>query len=239
MKLNTFIAAAALLATTGAWAADASLTIGAVSDYRFRGISQSAGDPAIQGSFDLAFDSGFYAGVWGSNVDFEDDADIEVDWYGGYFWEINDNLGLDVMLTYYTYPGYDWNADYLELINTFWVGGLGLQYAYSDDYVNTGDSAHYFAADYSIPIADTAGFFEGIALDVHAGYSKGDYWDEWDIGSYTDYSVGISASVKSVEMSLSYLYNGVDKAMEVPKGAYRNDSTALFTIGGTFDLFSF
>jgi uncharacterized protein (TIGR02001 family) len=238
VKLKTIVATTALLATTSAWAVDTSITIEGVSDYRFRGISQTAGDPAIQGSFDLAFDSGFYVGTWASNVDFGDDADIEVDFYGGYFWEINDNLGLDVMLSYYTYPGYDADPDYLELINTLWIGGLGLQFAYTNDYVSTGDSARYFAADYNIPVADTAGFFEGIGIDLHAGYSAGDYWKRWDIDSYTDFSIGVSASVKGVDMSLSYLYNGVDKIVEVPTGAFRNDDTVLFTLGYTFDLFA-
>ena len=157
MKTSNIIATAALLASTGAWAADASLTLEGVSDYRFRGISQSAGDPALQGSFDIAFDNGWYVGTWASNIDFGDDADIEVDWYGGYYWEINDAVGLDVMLTYYTYPGYDWNSDYLELVNSLYVGDFMFQYAYSNDFVNTGETGHYLAVDYSYPLAETAG----------------------------------------------------------------------------------
>ena len=137
MKLNKLIAATALLASTGAWAADASLTIEGVSDYRFRGISQSAGDPALQGSFDIAFDNGWYVGTWASNVDFGDNADVEIDWYGGYYWEINDTVALDVLLTYYTYPGYDYDADYLELIPTLYVGNFTFQYAFANDFFNS------------------------------------------------------------------------------------------------------
>ena len=48
----------------------------------------------IQGSLDFAWDNGFYVGAWASNVDFEDDADIEVDWYAGYYWELGETVGL-------------------------------------------------------------------------------------------------------------------------------------------------
>ena len=57
------------------------------TDYRFRGISQNDEDFAIQGGFDYAHDSGFYAGLWASNVDFQiqtvDDASAELDIYAG------------------------------------------------------------------------------------------------------------------------------------------------------------
>jgi acetyl esterase/lipase len=61
-------------------------TLTAVSDYDFRGVTQSAQDPALQGSIDWAADSGLYLGAWASNIDFGDsfDADIEVDLYGGF-----------------------------------------------------------------------------------------------------------------------------------------------------------
>lgn len=42
--------------------------LGLVSDYRFRGISQTATRPAIQGGFDYAHASGIYAGTWASKL---------------------------------------------------------------------------------------------------------------------------------------------------------------------------
>ena len=57
--------------------------VGVVSDYIFRGFSQTGEDPAIQGGVDLTSGS-FYAGAWASNVDFGDDTDAEIDVYGGY-----------------------------------------------------------------------------------------------------------------------------------------------------------
>ena len=71
MRLSHGIAAIVLArAGVTANAAELSATVTATTDYDFRGITQTAQDPAIQGSIDLATDPGFYAGVWASNVDF-------------------------------------------------------------------------------------------------------------------------------------------------------------------------
>ncbi|MFB3115989.1 MAG: TorF family putative porin, partial [Gammaproteobacteria bacterium] len=58
------------------------------TDYLFRGISQTDGNPAISGGFDYSYSPvGIYAGIWASNVDFSgccgDDDNIEIDYYGG------------------------------------------------------------------------------------------------------------------------------------------------------------
>lgn len=60
-----------------------SANVGVVSDYRFRGISQSNEEPALQGGVDYAHDSGVYLGLWGSSVEFGD-ASAEIDLYGGW-----------------------------------------------------------------------------------------------------------------------------------------------------------
>ena len=62
--------------------------VGAVTDYRYRGISQTRLEPALQGGADFAHKSGFYVGTWASSIkwikDAGGDADAEVDIYGGY-----------------------------------------------------------------------------------------------------------------------------------------------------------
>ena len=57
-------------------------------------MTQSDG-PAIQGGFDYANDSGFYAGIWGSNVNFNDGAGSELDYYFGYGFETG-GIGVDL-----------------------------------------------------------------------------------------------------------------------------------------------
>jgi uncharacterized protein (TIGR02001 family) len=66
-----------------------SYNVGVVSDYRYRGISQSRLEPAVQGGIDYADKSGFYVGVWGSTIKWIKDSgatkgNVEVDLYGGY-----------------------------------------------------------------------------------------------------------------------------------------------------------
>ena len=73
---------AAALLPLGA-SAELSSTWTLTSDYVFRGVSQTAEDPALQGSIDYEGESGGYVGLWGSNVDFDNccDEDIELNWY--------------------------------------------------------------------------------------------------------------------------------------------------------------
>ncbi len=63
-------------------------TAALTSDYRYRGITQTFNDPAVQGGFLLSHETGVYAGVWGSNVDFGGTAHLELDPYIGYATEL-------------------------------------------------------------------------------------------------------------------------------------------------------
>lgn len=81
--------------------------VGLFSEYRFRGIAQTASRPAIQGGFDYSHSSGVYVGNWNSNVDASagfPDGNIEMDFYGGYKAAFGD-FGVDVGGIYYYYPG--------------------------------------------------------------------------------------------------------------------------------------
>lgn len=102
-----------------------SFTIGAYSDYVFRGISQTAEDPTVQGSFDVGYGI-FYAGVWASGLDFNDgapvngfgnDAEIEIDVYGG-IKPVWGPVTFDFGVLGYLYPGASdefGELDYVEL----------------------------------------------------------------------------------------------------------------------------
>ena len=89
---------------------DVAWNVGVVSDYVFRGFTQTSEDPAIQGGVDLTSVS-FYAGAWASNVDFGDDTDAEVDLYGGYRTEAG-GFALDFGAIGYLYVGEPDGADY-------------------------------------------------------------------------------------------------------------------------------
>ncbi len=113
-NLKAAILAALLLAPAVSFAQEAeaesnfSWNVGVVSDYVFRGVSQSNREIAIQGGVDYAFgDSGFYVGTWASTVDYgEVDApDFEADFYVGYNTDLGEKFNLDLMVTRYTYYG--------------------------------------------------------------------------------------------------------------------------------------
>jgi len=112
----TLSVAAALAAPTLAAAADPSPVSGnmsIVSDYRFRGISQTYEGPAIQGGIDYSHPSGIYVGNWNSNVasqQFPLGSGIEMDFYAGWKTSLGD-IGIDIGTIYYYYPRAEWNED--------------------------------------------------------------------------------------------------------------------------------
>ena len=229
MKLTWLAPAVLLTASATAQAVEFSGTATFTNDYRFRGISQTAGDAAVQASIDADFGNGFYAGVWGSNVDFGDDANLEIDYYVGYAGDLSEEVKYSVTAYYFQYPGYDAaDIDFGELDVQLGWKDLSLTYAIATSYVNSDEDGQYLALDYSYPLS------EQVSLDLHAGYSFGDYWDRFDIGDYQDYSVGVSGSVAGLDLSVAYLFNSVDSGNDVDSGVFRNDNTLLFTVSRTF-----
>ena len=91
------------------------------SDYRFRGISQSERNPAIQGGVDFQHDNGIFAGVWASTIDFADEAvrsnsrDIEIDYYLGFNKRFASDWSAVLSVVHYAYPDTSFNYDYTEL----------------------------------------------------------------------------------------------------------------------------
>src|SRR3569832_669780 len=92
-----------------------SYNVGLVSEYRYRGISQSAREPALQGGIDYVHMSGFYLGTWASTIKRIKDSSIpagpsakgpvEIDLYGGYKANINDAVSYDIGVLQYWYAG--------------------------------------------------------------------------------------------------------------------------------------
>lgn len=116
-----FAAALAVPAQAG----DNKLTLSATTvfttDYMFRGVSQTSNNPAVQPEFDVYYGI-FYAGIWGSNVNFGDS--LEIDYYVGILpkWK---NITFDIAGLAYTYPGTNNpELDYFELkTGATWTGG--------------------------------------------------------------------------------------------------------------------
>ena len=208
--------AASLLAgatATTVQAAEISANVALVTDYRFRGISQSDEDIALQGGFDLGFDTGIYVGTWGSTVDFDSadgfDGSLELDDYVGWGMDIGENSAIDVGYMYYDYPGDDGDeGDYQELYGSFSWRDLTVGMAYSDDYYGETDTFFYYYADYSL------GLGENWSVDFHVGYNDLEE-DGGFLGtsesSYTDYSVGLTWSVMGVDLGAAYVGTTLDE----------------------------
>ena len=123
------------------------------SDYRFRGVSLSAGDFAIQGGVDLAHESGFYLGTWASSIQGGTPyGEVELDVYGGWTGDVAEGVTVDVGLLYYIYPttddplGLDPDTDYFEpyasISTTIGPVGatLGAAYAWDQDSLGGNDT---------------------------------------------------------------------------------------------------
>lgn len=148
-----------------------------VTDYRFRGISLSAGDFALQGSINVNHSSGLYVGTWASSL--EQDAldvygNVEVDVYAGWTGELTPGLTADVGLLYYVYPNGgtgDGNVFEPYASVTAAVGPatakLGVAYAWEQDSLG-GDDNLYVYTDLSAGIPDTP-----VSLSAHLGYTDG------------------------------------------------------------------
>ena len=205
-NLKAAILAALLLAPAVSFAQEVaaeesnfSWNAGIVSDYVFRGVTQSGKDIAFQGGLDYAFgDSGFYVGAWGSNVDFGAQAapDIEVDAYVGYNVDLSEKVNLDVMLTRYTYHGADsgyGNIDYNELITKVALADVAtLTLGYTNDYSNTGENVLYANLGHSWDL--------GKEYSLNAGFGR----TFADFGEYNDWNVGVSKTFGPLEVGLNY-----------------------------------
>lgn len=197
--------------------------IALVSDYIDRGLTNSDHKPAVQGGLTYSIDTGvgdaaFYAGIWGSNVDFDDgdEANIELDWSFGLEGTIpTTEIGWDIGATYYHYPGADHrlNYDYWEIplaLNYTVLPGVTLSgtYYYSPDYSGDTGQAHYVNGSLSWdvvrePVTVTLAVATGhqwIAENVQAG-----------IPDYQDWSVGVTVGFDVLTVGVQYTDTDIPK----------------------------
>lgn len=211
MRNMRILAALGLLATTAAANADVSGTAAIVSDYDYRGFTQTDESPAVQVSIDYANDSGWYLGVWGSNVDdFSDGgtntASTEVDLYTGFSGSAGD-LGWDAGITYYTYAGAS-DLNFAEIYGKLSYGIVsgGVYYSNAFGHKDNDDGIYVFG-DVGIPAGP-------LSIDLHAGYSTGDgigqayFTDAGGVvieDSYFDYSVGVSYTANNITLGFKWI----------------------------------
>ena len=91
---------------------------------------------AVSGGFDYEAEGGFYAGIWGSNVNFNDSTGsgngAEFDYYFGYGFEMG-GIGVDLGYVSFDYPGNEDGLDFEEIVLGLSMGDLGLTFAMGQD----------------------------------------------------------------------------------------------------------
>jgi uncharacterized protein (TIGR02001 family) len=221
--------------------------INLVTDYRFRGISQTNAKPAVQGGFDWAHTTGVYAGVWGSNVSWLSDggagrvsSSLELDIYGGYKFK-GAGLDWDVGLLQYWYPG-RYPGGFTNP-NTTEVYGAGTwkQYTFKLSYSLT--NAFGFAGSRGSIYLDGTGNFDlgdGFNLIGHLGYQRidGGSGRSTSACSYADYKVGVTKEYFGLTGAAALVgTNAKGGRGECYRNAFDRDlgrATIVLSVGKTF-----
>ncbi len=200
-------------------------SVGLTSDYRFRGVSQSDRDMAVQGGITATHESGFYVGTWASNLagwGTFGGANMELDLIGGYKMPIGTGATLDMGLVWYMYPGgaddTDFAEPYAKLSGT--TGPLSLtagvayapkQYALAN--VSAAPNSRgqkednlYLWGDGALAIAGTP-----FTAKAHIGHSDGNPGlgpngtSVSPTGQYWDWSLGVDTTWRNLTLNLSYV----------------------------------
>lgn len=235
----TLIAAAIASLAPLARAAEPESTLafnaGVVSDYRYRGISQSRLQPALQGGVDYTDKSGFYVGAWGSTIKWIKDSStssvslkgpVEIDLYGGYKGAVGD-AAYDVGFLRYEYVGntYDKvgaNANTNEIYGAVTYGVFTAKYSHaiSNLFGNLDSKNSYY-----LDLSANFDLGNGYTLTPHVGRQMVKNLPDY---SYNDYSLtlakdlgnGLSASLmlvdtnaKEASYTLVNKYNGKSGAV--------------------------
>jgi uncharacterized protein (TIGR02001 family) len=237
-------------------------TVGLVSDYRFRGVSQTDKHIAVQGGLTVAHQSGLYASVWGSNLagwGTFGGSNMELDLIGGYKRPIG-AVTVDAGLTWYMYPGGASNTDfaepYVKLSGTLGPATVlaGVAYApkqqalgnYSATPFSRGQKQDnlYLWGDASAGVPGTA-----ITAKAHLGYSSGNPGlgpngtSVAPTGDYLDWLIGADYMLGPVTLGIAYVDTDISKRdaaylqpnfSSTKNGSSIAGSRALFSIGASF-----
>ncbi|HPF45663.1 MAG: TorF family putative porin [Alphaproteobacteria bacterium] len=190
-----------------------------LSDYRFRGVSKSNNDVAVQGGIDWFADNGIYTGAWASNVSNFRGADVETNFYAGYSRESH-GIIYDIGATAYVYPGGN-NATYFETYGSAGVdfglltSTLGISYMPSQSNNGSQDNI-YLYNETRAQVPNTP-----FSLNFHLGYEDGFFGNnKWD------WRLGTSVTFDKFELGISYVDTNVV--------GRRSDSGVVFRVAAFF-----
>ncbi|MCG9729922.1 TorF family putative porin [Shewanella sp. Isolate13] len=227
------LALLSLIALPTTTMANVSSTVTATSDYTFNGVSQTDNGPALQASLDYAADAGWYVGTWASNVDYGsgDDTWLELDFYGGIFYQLSESVSVDAGIAYYTYHGDSFSDEYQypEVYTKFGygspVGQTELNFWYTWDYFGV-DAGHYI-----LMAAHTFTITEG--HEIRISFDRSTSTDEnkwsWDGDkAYNHYRAEYMTSWKGFDFNLAV----EDTSMDIDTA----DTRAVLSVARTFNF---
>jgi uncharacterized protein (TIGR02001 family) len=215
-------------------------SVGLVTDYRFRGVSQTDKEMAIQGGITATHASGIYVGTWASNLSgwgTFGGSNMELDLVGGFATEVSSGVTLDVGLTWYMYPGgasdTDFAEPYVKLSTTMGPAKALIGVAYAPKQQALGrwylDADSYATGIPDAPGAKTDNFYvwgdvsggipnTPLSLKAHLGYSDGNSGlgpngtSVAPTGSYLDWMLGADLALGPVTLGVAYVDTDISKS---------------------------
>lgn len=206
-----------------------------VSEYRYRGISQTRLKPALQGGADYVHNpTGFYAGTWLSTIKWikdvpGGDGSIEWDIYGGKRGEIVKDISYDVGVLSYVYPSNNLNpsANTTEIYGQLGYGPAYIKYSHSVTelfgFANSENSGY-------LDVGANLDMGDGYTVNLHAGHQR---VRNNSVASYTDWKIGVTKDFGFVTGSLAFI--GADTNAYVgPNNKNLGKNTLVLSISKTF-----
>ena len=244
--MKALIFATAILATsahaqTEVPASTTTFNAAVTSDYRYRGISQTRLQPAIQGGADYVHATGWYAGAWASTIKWTKDAggdgSIELDLYGGKRGEIASGVSYDIGVLRYLYSGNELgkvkgfvNANTTEVYGQLGYGPATIKYSHATTnlfgFVDSENSGY-------LDIGANIDAGNGVTLQLHAGRQR---VENNSAATYTDWKIGASRAFGPATITLAAIGTNADKsAYASPANGTFTGKTALqLTVGASF-----
>ena len=232
-----------------------------VSDYRYRGVSQSNLKPAIQGGFDYAHESGFYIGNWNSSISWVNNinsgsvsSSVEMDFYAGLKKElIGEGFASDLGVLQYYYPTKGFNSTFMQNPNSTEIyaaqnytfgpvtGFLKFSYAVTNTFGNQNSSGSYYP---DLTVNYDTGIW-GLGVIAHVGYqyiagtvggtsnSSLYSYTDWKLGVTKDFGGGLSLAAAYIGTNAGKNSSGAYNYVS-PAGKNLAGSTGVLTLTKTF-----
>lgn len=210
-----------------------------LTEYYWRGATQTQHKPAVQGILRMDHDTGVYAQIFASNIQLGIGSSLEFDYFLGYNYSLNDHLKLNLQYLDVNYPGKDKTLPQVDF-EEYSLGLAASDLLRSDDQL---DFSFYYSPDYTLETGKMLRYEAGYRFPINAkwgtytqiGYNKFSSLDAyarlWDTDKKTyfcDYKVGVDLSFQNFIFDLYYADANINKALS------NADSTVVFSLSRIF-----